>query len=119
MCIRDRVVEAFNGEEALKAVTNIFSAGGNIGLVFMDCNMPVMDGYQATRTLKSWMKVGVISEFPVIALTAYVGENEERRCRESGMDDYYTKPCSLDQIDSCLKQWLPASKSQCFFSFMI
>ena len=84
-----------NGEKALEAVLN-----GNFDLTFMDCQMPVLDGFSATRKLR---RHGV--QMPIIALTAY-GRNEElQKCLDAGMDDCLTKPFRQNHLFDILDKW--------------
>ncbi len=73
-------------------------------LIFMDCRMPNMDGYQATRLIRDRDQQG--QHIPIIALTANATEDDRRRCLESGMDDIVTKPFHKSDLVQCLKQWL-------------
>jgi len=76
---------AHNGLEAVEMV-----AANDYGAVLMDCDMPVMDGYQATRKIRE-MEAGTGRHLPVIALTAYDRDGDKKRCLDSGMDFYLLK----------------------------
>ena len=78
----------------------------NVDLVLMDCNMPVMDGYQASRRIR---QSGRHAQLPIIALTANALPNERERCRAAGMNDYLAKPFRREELATLLEQWLPAS----------
>jgi len=73
-------------------------------IVFMDCQMPVMDGFEATRKLRAHYPR---KNLPIIAVTANTMSNDRLRCIEAGMNDYLPKPIKLAQIESALNQWLP------------
>ncbi|HWN68147.1 MAG TPA: response regulator [Haliangium sp.] len=73
-------------------------------LVLMDCQMPVMDGLEVTRLLRSREPVG--AHVPVIAVTGRTEAEDRRRCLEAGMDDYITKPIMLDELRAVLARWL-------------
>lgn len=88
---------AINGEEALKQLDV-----AEFDLVLMDCNMPVMDGYQATRAIR---ESGRWPELPVVALTANALPEERERCRAAGMDDYLAKPFHRDELAAILERW--------------
>jgi CheY-like chemotaxis protein len=75
--------------------------------VLMDCQMPQLDGFEATRRLRAGEGRG--RRTPVIAMTAGVTEEEQRRCREAGMDDYVPKPISPDTLRDSLSRWVSAS----------
>lgn len=74
-----------NGEEAMKAVES-----GNYDLILMDCSMPVMDGYEATRVIKERM-TGRTAPY-IIGLTGHTGSGAKERCLQSGMDHYLSNP---------------------------
>jgi CheY-like chemotaxis protein/HPt (histidine-containing phosphotransfer) domain-containing protein len=93
---------AANGFEALEALSRIPYAA-----VLMDCQMPEMDGYQATAELRR--REGQ-RHTPVIAMTANVMRGDRERCLEAGMDDYVPKPVRLEDLDAALRRWLPASE---------
>jgi CheY-like chemotaxis protein len=69
--------------------------------VLMDCQMPVMDGWKATRTIRSRTRSNA-ARVVIIALTASVTAEERTRCHEAGMDDYLTKPVSADALRAAL-----------------
>jgi len=91
---------ANNGEEALIKLED-----GGFQLVLMDLLMPVMDGFEATRYIRSH-KDQRISEVPIIAVTAKAMNGDEEYCYESGMNDYLTKPVMLDQLEKVINRWL-------------
>jgi len=95
---------ATNGEEALEEVTQ-----KRPDLVLMDCHMPVMDGYTATRKIR---EVPELQCLPVIALTASVLENDIAKCREAGMNAHVSKPINLNQLFDCMVQCLPKYDSR-------
>ncbi len=96
---------AENGQEAVEAVL-----AKNYGLVFMDCQMPVMDGYEATRQIKALHKTRAI---PVVAVTANAMDGDREKCLAAGMDDYMTKPVRREKLQEMLDRWLQVSlKSQ-------
>ncbi|WP_339524634.1 response regulator [Pseudomonas sp. EA_35y_Pfl2_R111] len=74
-----------------------------VDLILMDCNMPVMDGYETTRRIR---QKGEFAELPIIALTANALSDERERCRAAGMDDYLAKPFRKDELAALLDQWL-------------
>jgi len=94
---------ASNGHEALKMVQSI-----PFDLVFMDCQMPEMDGFEATRAIRAWentSRVGEspVSQLPIIALTANAMQGDRERCLSAGMNDYITKPLSRADLARVLE----------------
>lgn len=87
---------AANGQEALFLI-----ADKNYDLILMDCNMPVMDGYEATRKIRSLN--GDMSKIPIFAMTAVDNPNDIRRCLDVGMNDYLIKPLNLAILRKKLK----------------
>lgn len=74
--------------------------------VLMDCMMPGLDGYAATRLLRTLP--GKVSQLPVIAMSASDGEEDHRRCQDAGMDGYLPKPFDIGQLAEQLRNWMPA-----------
>jgi len=99
-----------NGEDALAAL-----AKKSYGLVLMDCQMPVLDGYETTRRIRKQEESSVRSEainhIPVIALTAHAMDGDRRLCLSAGMDDYLSKPFKRNQLREVLGRWLPGRKT--------
>ena len=79
---------------------------GNYSLVFMDCQMPVMDGYEAARKIRDFEKKSGSTITPVIALTAGSDEKDRERCLLAGMNDYITKPFNEQILRSRIKNIL-------------
>jgi ligand-binding sensor domain-containing protein/signal transduction histidine kinase/CheY-like chemotaxis protein/HPt (histidine-containing phosphotransfer) domain-containing protein len=77
---------------------------GRYHLIFMDCQMPVMDGYQAAREIR--LRERGTSHIPIIALTADAMQGTEQRCRQAGMDDYLTKPLDRTRLGNALDRYL-------------
>ncbi|HYL51829.1 MAG TPA: response regulator [Acidimicrobiia bacterium] len=90
---------AANGREALDAIN-----AREYDAVLMDCQMPEMDGYEATRRLRD-AEVGNGRHLPVIAMTAAAMQGDRERCLAAGMDDYITKPISQQAIAKILERW--------------
>jgi len=97
---------ANNGQEAIAAL----QSANNHDLVFMDCQMPVLDGYQATAKIRA-EQTGIINNaIPIIAMTANAMAGDEQKCLDSGMDDYLTKPIEPEKVIGMLKKWLPSKE---------
>lgn len=94
-----RVLLAENGREAVEMVER-----GGVSAVLMDCQMPVLDGYEATRAIRQLS--GRVGEVPIIALTANAMEGDEMRCLVAGMDDYLSKPVDPRQLAEALQRWV-------------
>ena len=75
-------------------------------LVFMDCQMPKMDGYQATREIRA-QELESDKRTNIVALTAHALEGEEERCREAGMDGFLTKPIRLAELRKVMDEYMP------------
>ncbi|PHX39263.1 histidine kinase, partial [Pseudomonas sp. NZIPFR-PS5] len=96
------VVVSSNGAEALQQLEQ-----DHFDLVLMDCNMPVMNGYDATRRIREnerW------SGLPIIALTANAMPEEREHCKAAGMSDYLAKPFRREELMALLDQWIPVDQ---------
>jgi signal transduction histidine kinase/DNA-binding response OmpR family regulator/HPt (histidine-containing phosphotransfer) domain-containing protein/HAMP domain-containing protein len=115
------VTIATNGEEAVHAVKD-----GAFEAVLMDIQMPVMDGFHATREIRQWEKQilqptvltkqlpkkGVQVPIPIIAMTAHAMAGDKEKCLESGMNDYVPKPIDPEKLFSALARWIkPGQRS--------
>jgi CheY-like chemotaxis protein/HPt (histidine-containing phosphotransfer) domain-containing protein len=92
---------AKNGEAALNILEN-----NHYDLIFMDCQMPVMDGYTATRKIRDLKSHVREHNIPIIAMTANAMQGDEDKCIESGMSDYLAKPFDLSTLLERLNCWL-------------
>ncbi|WP_192981565.1 response regulator [Pseudomonas sp. EggHat1] len=99
-----QVLVAAHGAEALEVLEQ-----EPIDLILMDCNMPVMDGYEASRRIRS---NGRWPELPIVALTANALSDERERCRAAGMNDYLAKPFRREELAVMLDTWLPDEVSR-------
>jgi CheY-like chemotaxis protein len=100
--MRCKVHEVANGQEATEIVRKI-----QFDMILMDCEMPVMDGYEATGAIRAWESdVNDSRHLPIIALTAHALPEDRRRCLASGMDDYLSKPFSMEDLRAVLIHWL-------------
>ncbi|WP_457787369.1 response regulator [Pseudomonas sp. PL-6] len=96
-----QVLVAGHGGEALDLLER-----EAVDLVLMDCNMPVMDGYEASRRIR---RNGRWPDLPIVALTANALSDERERCRAAGMSDYLAKPFRREELAALLDTWLPAA----------
>ncbi len=98
-----RVDVAGNGEDALEKIS-----GCTYDLVFMDCMMPVMDGFEATRRQR--LRESDDEHIPIIAITANAMKGDRERCLECGMDDYISKPVNKDRLRAVAQKWLTGER---------
>jgi PAS domain S-box-containing protein len=95
-----------NGQEALSALRSI-----PYDLVLIDCQMPVMDGFEATRQIRNPRSAVRNHRVPVIAMTAHAIKGDRERCLDAGMDDYLTKPVRPADLAATLARWLTRVES--------
>ncbi|TWR41336.1 response regulator [Xanthomonas vasicola] len=93
---------ATDGEAALSRMEST-----RYDMVFMDCQMPVLDGYAATRHWRALETESGGRPVPIVAMTANAMAGDRERCLAAGMDDYLSKPVAREQLDACLQRWLP------------
>ncbi|WP_184622074.1 ATP-binding protein [Xanthomonas sp. 3058] len=93
---------ATDGEAALSSMEST-----RYDMVFMDCQMPVLDGYAATRRWRAMETESGGRPIPIVAMTANAMAGDRERCLAAGMDDYLSKPVAREQLDACLQRWLP------------
>ena len=89
-----------NGELALEAVKR-----GPFDLILMDCEMPLMDGFEATHAIHQWQKRRGQALTPVIAMTAHGMGEQQRKSREAGMTGFLTKPVAIDDLKKVIEQY--------------
>jgi signal transduction histidine kinase/CheY-like chemotaxis protein/sensor domain CHASE-containing protein len=94
-----QVTIAEHGQEALEILNN-----ETFDLIFMDIQMPTMDGYEATRAIRA-MDSSKVSSTPIIALTANAFKEDRSRCLDAGMNDFLTKPLEPIALFDCLQRW--------------
>jgi CheY-like chemotaxis protein len=78
---------------------------GLYDLILMDCQMPELDGYEATIEIRK--REQGMRHIPIVALTAHAMKDDDLKCKAAGMDDYLTKPLDRKRLQSCLEQYLP------------
>ncbi len=100
---------AWNGQEALDILDS--HDGAAYELILMDCQMPVMDGYTATKTIRSRKEKFRYQDIPIIAITANAMMGDKESCLEAGMNDFLTKPVDHELLEACLLKWLGIEQS--------
>ena len=101
------VIVAENGLEAVNVYID-----QKPDLILMDCNMPVMDGFEATRQIRVLEQQNQTKHIPIVALTAHALEHIKQECLTAGMDDHLSKPFNFQQIDQLLQQYIPLESKQ-------
>jgi signal transduction histidine kinase/DNA-binding response OmpR family regulator len=97
------VVVVGNGREAVE-----YLASESFDLVFMDCQMPEMDGFEATRAIRE--AEAEAAHVPIVALTAHAMRHDRDQCLRAGMDDYVSKPFERDDLARQLERWAPGRR---------
>jgi CheY-like chemotaxis protein len=98
---------AKDGQQAVDAITQGTENNPAFDLILMDLHMPELDGYGATQRIRQWEADHAQARLPIIALTADAFEEDRQKCLAAGMDDFMTKPVSIDALKSALAKWLP------------
>jgi len=96
---------ADNGRDAVRMIEK-----GGYDLVFMDCQMPEMDGYEASAIIRQREKESG-QHLPIIAMTAHTMTGDRDKCMEAGMDDYISKPIRKEQIVQVISKWVPGGEA--------
>ncbi len=96
-----QIVTAANGQEAIN-----FTESEEYDLILMDCQMPIVDGFEATRRIREREKEKRCGRTPIIALTANAYESDREKCLGAGMDDFLSKPFALVDFEKTVTKWL-------------
>jgi CheY-like chemotaxis protein len=81
-------------------------------LIFMDCQMPVLDGFAATHQIRRMEKKQSAHPVPIIAMTANAMEGDREQCLEVGMNDYLSKPVRINTLKTCIEKWISSSQGR-------
>ncbi len=103
-----QVDTADDGTQVLDAV---LADAKRYDLILMDCQMPVMDGFEATRLIREALQNSRL-HVPIIAMTANAMQGDREACLQAGMDDYVSKPIQLDQLNQVIQHWVGSSGKQ-------
>ena len=98
---------AADGAEAVSA-----AAANRYDAILMDIAMPVIDGFEAARRIRSGEQDQNAEEVPIIALTAQVMDGTFEQCLDAGMDDYLTKPVTRDSVAAALERWIMPGRGE-------
>jgi PAS domain S-box-containing protein len=96
------VIAIRNGKEAVE----ILQKDRKFDLIFMDCQMPIMDGFEATRQIREYEEKNKLLNIPIIALTANAMKGDKEMCLQAGMDDYISKPVRQRDFANMIRKWL-------------
>ena len=101
------VIVATNGREAMDLLRR-----ESVDLVFMDCQMPEMDGFEATRALRTREEASGSARLTIVALTANAMEQDREQCLAAGMDDFLSKPFAQAELEGVLEKWIGISSAR-------
>lgn len=107
-----KCIKAFNGKEAIEIVEKFYidkkcdNKCLGINLIFMDYNMPVMNGIESTKKLKEKMNERKIPEIPIVACSAFGAKDDIENCFEAGMVDYLSKPLTIESTKNMVGKWI-------------
>jgi CheY-like chemotaxis protein len=93
-------------ENAQQVINMVKARYNDFDLIFSDCQMPEMDGFEMTRRIRTYEKDHNYKQKPIIALTANVHEEDQNLCYDAGMNDFLSKPFRKNDIDNCIKKWI-------------
>jgi len=104
-------IQADVSENGLEAINTLKQTKGNYySLIIMDCQMPIMDGFTATKKIRIGDAGEDYREIPIVAMTANAMQGDRENCLNAGMNDYLPKPIDESILFDCLSKWLPATE---------
>ncbi len=95
-----------NGREVVEEVSR-----NTYDMVFMDCDMPFMDGYAATQAIREWEKFTKRRSIPILALTAHILDDHKEKSRQAGMNEHLSKPIEMSELQEALLRWVKAPEA--------
>lgn len=104
-------VIAENGQKAAQMMEQMHVDGTPPALVFMDVQMPVLDGLAATQRIRAWEHLQHHASVPIIALTASAYAEDRERCKSAGMDDFLAKPVGFAELQALTDRWMRTGKA--------
>ncbi|GAC16692.1 ATP-binding protein [Aliiglaciecola lipolytica] len=99
-------LRAANGQQAIEQLLKSDADGETVHCVLMDCQMPILNGYDATKKIRNGAAGDVYIDVPIIAMTANAMQGEKQKCLDAGMSDYVTKPISAEKLTAKLTSWV-------------
>eukprot|EP00743_Colponemidia_sp_Colp-15_P005909 GILK01006352.1.p1 GENE.GILK01006352.1~~GILK01006352.1.p1 ORF type:complete len:750 (-),score=105.99 GILK01006352.1:269-2458(-) len=105
-----QVIDARDGQKAVKMFEN---NSDMFDLILMDCQLPIVDGFQASEQIVKIAQARGLCKVPIIGLTAFAMDGDKQKCLASGMDDYLSKPVSKTLLFQTIEYWLFTSRSRC------
>ncbi|WP_286240706.1 PAS domain-containing protein [Neptuniibacter halophilus] len=107
-----RSMIAANGVEALQMLQNSLHDEDPVELILMDCQMPEMDGYEATRQIRAGQGGDLYIGLPIVAMTANTMAGDREKCLAAGMDEFISKPVLVDQLKGMLQRFISGSLAE-------
>ncbi|HET8708481.1 MAG TPA: response regulator, partial [Pseudomonadales bacterium] len=93
-------------ENGMEAITALKDGAEKFDLILMDCEMPILDGYETTRQIRAWESANSLPRTPIIALTAHALQDYREKAMNAGMDDYLTKPINPAELERILSLYI-------------
>ncbi len=98
-------MQAVRAKDGAEALHQALAGEHRPDLILMDCQMPVMSGYQASRMIREQERALGLPRVPIVALTATATDSERQDCLDAGMDDFLPKPCTLEELSATIARW--------------
>ncbi|MBI2734113.1 MAG: response regulator [Aquabacterium sp.] len=98
-------MQAVRVKDGAEALHEALSGSPRPDVILMDCQMPVMSGYQASRMIREQERALGLPRVPILALTATASDSERQDCLDAGMDDFVSKPCTLEELAEAIARW--------------